>query len=260
MSGWIGGWTNGWAGTSSSSAEGVARVSNWAALPVAAGTGDERFVSSCGVCVTDCDIEGEYHWLPSEAVWKSDGTMYTLAWARDGASEKCRLRPGDTIPAGWTLTGTCTTTSGVITIAGYVYTSVVSTSSRALTVAQYHDLPGGTVSECGVAGGTVVGGTGRWINTRLSPAGRVTLGVYQVVSSAGRLAGEAGQPIFGLLDQSDTDATIRAWSAAGTPGQTACCARSDMNAIGAYFQLMSVNSGGSGVSLELDFAGLITLS
>lgn len=237
---------------------GILTVPAWLGLPTATGSGNERIVLSSGLRVTDCDIEEEYHWLPSEAVRKADGTLYTLAWARDGAGEKCRLRPGDTVPAGWTLSGVCTTTGGVVTISGYIYTSVVSTEGRALTVAQYHAVPGGTVAEAGVAGGTIAAGTGRWINTRLTPGGIVTLGTYLATTTKGRLVGDAGLPIFGLLDQLDAAGPIRAWSAGGEPGQVVACERSDMSTVGAYFQLMSV--GGGSVSLELDFAGLVVMS
>ncbi len=235
-------------------------VATWGALPAATGSGAQRVVLDSGLRVTDCDVEGEYYWLPSEAVRKADGTLYTLAWARDGAGEKCRLRPGDAVPGGWTLVGTCTTTGGVVTISGYLYTTVTSTEARALTVAQYHALPGGTVAEAGVSGGCVVGGTARWINTRLTPAGIVTHGLYQTTTSEGLLEGGAGLPIFGLLEQSDAAGPVRAWSAGGAPGQVAACERADMNAAAAYFQIISVNLGGSGVSLELDFAGLVVMS
>lgn len=235
-------------------------MADWSALPVATGSGTERVVLDSGLRVTDCDIEGEYFWLPSEAVRKADGTLYTLAWARDGAGEKCKLVPGDTVPAGWTLSGTCTTGGGVVTISGYINTVVTSTEARALTVAQYHALPGGTVAEAGVAGGCVVGGTGRWVNTRLTPGGLVSHGLYRATASNGRLLGGAGLPIFGLLDQANATGPVRAWSAGGDPGQVAACERTDMNSGGAYFQLMSVNSGGTGVSLELDFAGLVVMS
>jgi hypothetical protein len=217
-------------------------------------------VLNSGLRVTDCAIEGEHLWLPSEAVRKADGSLYTLTWARDGAGEKCKLFPGDTVPAGWTLVGTCTTTGGVVTISGYLNTVVVSTGARALTVAQYHALPGGSVAEAGVAGGCVVGGTGRWINTRLTSGGVVSHGLYQTTASKGRLLGDAGLPIFGLLDQSNAAGPVRAWSAGGEPGQVAASERTDMNSGGAYFQIMSVDLGGTGVSLELDLAGLVVMS
>jgi len=239
---------------------GVETVATWGALPAASGSGVQRIVSASGLRVTDCDVEGDFLWLPSEAVRKTDGTLYALAWARDGAGEKCKLYPGDTVPAGWTVNGTLTTTGGVVTVTGYGVTTVVSTNPRALTVAQYHALPDGSVAESGVAGGCVVGGTGRWINTRLTSGGLVSHGLYQTTTSRGRLLGAAGVPVFGLLDQSDAAGPIRAWSAGGTPGQVAADERADMSASGAFFQIMSVNSGGSGVAQELDFAGLVVMS
>jgi hypothetical protein len=239
---------------------GIETAATWGALPAATGSGVQRVVLDSGLRVTDCAVEGEYYWLPSEAVRKADGTLYALAWARDGGGEKCRLRPGDAVPGGWTLAGTCTTTGGVVTINGYINTVVVSTEARALTVVQYHALPGGSVAEAGVAGGCVVGGTGRWVNTRLTSGGIVSHGLYQSTASKGRLLGDAGLPIFGLLEQSNAGGPVRAWSAGGEPGQVAACERTDMNSGGAYFQIMSVDLAGTGVSLELDFAGLVVMS
>ena len=261
MSGWMGGWTSGWVGAAASAAEtGIVAVDDWADLPTATGSGDEYIVRACGLVVTDCEIEGAYQWLPSEAVRRSDGTLYTTAWARDAADNPCKIFPGDSYPGTWTLSGTCTTTGGKVTISGYLYAAVASTAARVLVVVQYRALPDGSVSEAGVAGGSVVGGTGRWLNTRLTPAGAVTMGLYQTSVSAGTLAGQAGLPVFGLLDQTSVTSVVRAYSAGGAPGTVAMTDRTQMDASGAYFQIMSVDSGGSGVSLELDYAGLITLT
>lgn len=239
---------------------GLASVATWGALPAASGSGDERLVLNSGLRVTDCDVEGVFLWLPSEAVRKADGTLYTLAWARDGAGEKAKVFPGDTVPGGWTVSGTLTTGGGVVTVSGYAVTAIVSTASRALIVAQYHALPHVSVAESGIAGGTVVSGTARWHNTRLTSGGIVTQGLYRTLTSKGRLVGGAGLPIFGLLDQSAATGPLRSWSAGGGPGEVVTSDRTDMSTSGAYFQVMSVDAMGTGVSQELDYAGLVVMT
>lgn len=239
---------------------GIESVATWGDLPAASGSEEERVVLDSGLRVTDCDVEGEFHWLPSEAVRKDDGTLYTLAWARDAADNKTRLRPGDTVPAAWSVSGTVTTTGGYVNVTGYVNCEVVSTAPRALVLASYAALPDAGVAESGVAGGCVVGGTGRWINTRLQANGHVTHGLYQTDTSGGHLDGAANRPIFGLIEQTTAQGPVRAWSAAGAPGQAVASKRSDMNTGGAYFQVMSVNGGGTGVLQQLNYAGLLVMT
>ncbi len=239
----------------------ITRVATWASVPPATGSGAVYHVTSLGFDIYDMGVEGFNLWVPLEIVQKSDGTFYTPGYCQAAGGGKAKMLPGVALDAEFSTTGTVDVDDADgVAVTGYSYLTITSTASRLLLAQQLHALPGGTVAESGVAAGSVVGGQGRWINTRALSNGLVSMGGYQSQVQKGRLVAEAGRPIWTLLDQSAATGPLRAWSAGGGQGQCVVAERSDMNTSGAYFQVMSVNSGGTGVKSVWDYAVLIALT
>lgn len=239
----------------------ITKVPNWAALSAPTGSGAVRFVTSLGFAVYDLGVGDLNCWVPLEAIQKSDGTFYDADFAQASGGADAVLLPGVPLDGEFTTTGTVDPDDAAgVAVTGFTYLTITTTASRLLLVQQLHALPGASVAESGVAGGSVVGGQGRWINTRGLNGGAGSLGLYQTQVQKGRLTVEAGKPFWTLLDQSASKGPIRAWSAGGGLGQVIVADRSDMSTSGAYFQVMSVDSGGTGVKTVWDYVALIALT
>ena len=120
------------------SSSGIITAANWGALPAATGSGAQRLVLDRGQAFTDVTVEDMALWLPDRAIRDAAGALRTLTWSRDTGGEKCRLRPGDTVPAGWTLgggstAGSISTAGGKVSLTGYLYTDVAD-NDAALTI------------------------------------------------------------------------------------------------------------------------------
>ena len=239
----------------------ITRVATWASVPAATGSGAVYHVTSLGYAVYDLGLDGLNLWVPLEAVQKSDGTYYTAGYCQAAGGAEAKMLPGVALDAEFSTTGTVNVDDADgVAVTGYSYLTITSTATRLLIAQQLHALPGGTVAESGVAGGSVVGGQARWINARALSGGLVSMGLYQSQVQKGRLVAEAGKPFWALLDQSAATGPLRAWSAGGGLGQGVIAERADMSTSGAYFQVMSVNSGGTGVKTVWDYAVLIALT
>lgn len=239
----------------------ITKVANWASLPAAMGSGAVRHVTSLGFAVYDLGVGSLNCWVPLEIVQRVDGTFYDADFCTASGGAQAKLLPQVALDGEFNTTGTVDPDDADgVAVTGFTYLTITSTASRLLLVQQLHALPGASVAESGVAAGSVVGGQGRWINTRALDSGAVSMGGYQAQTQKGRLVAEAGKPIWTLLDQSAATGPIRAWSAGGGLGQGIVCDRADMSTSGAYFQVMSVNSGGSGVKTVWDFVALIALT
>lgn len=239
----------------------INKVATWGSLPAATGSGAVYHVTSLGYAVYDLGLDGLDVWVPLEAIQKSDGTYYDAAYAQASGSTEAALLPGVALGGEFTTTGTVDPDDADgVAVTGYTYLTITTTAPRLLAVQQLHALPGASVAESGVAAGSVVSAQGRWLNFRALNSGAVSLGLYQTQVQKGRLTAEAGKPFWMLLDQSNAKGPIRTWSAAGGSGLVCLADRDDMSTSGAYFQVMSVDSGGTGVKTVWDYVALIALT
>lgn len=239
----------------------ITKVPNWAALSAPTGSGAVRFVTSLGFAVYDLGVGDLSCWVPLEAIQKSDGTYYDADFAQASGGADAVLLPGVPLDGEFTTTGTVDPDDADgVAVTGYTYLPITSTASRLLAVQQLHALPGAGVAESGVAAGSVVSGQGRWLNFRALNSGAVSLGLYQSQVQQGRMTAEAGKPFWMLLDQSNAKGPIRTWSAAGGSGLACLADRGYMSTSGAYFQVMSVAFGGTGVKTVWDYVALIALT
>lgn len=239
----------------------INEVATWAALPAASGSGAVYHVTSLGYAVYDLVVGALAVWVPLEAVQKSDGTYYSAAYAQAAGGAEAVLLPGVPLDGEFATTGTVDPDDlDGVAVTGYTYLTITTTAPRLLAVQQLSALPGAGVAESGVAAGSVVSAQGRWINFRALNSGAVSMGLYQSQVQQGRMTAEAGKPFWMLLDQSSTKGPIRTWSAAGGSGLACLADRDDMSTSGAYFQVMSVDSGGTGVKTVWDYVALIALT
>lgn len=237
---------------------GIVRVASQGGLPEPTGSGALRYLEDQDLVVVDSTLGSGVSaidaWVPAEAGLDGAGDLASLPWIEASGGTKARLWPGDSVGVEWTTAGTVSTAGGKVSVSGYSYLTITSTYAKILVVQRLRALPGGTVAESGIAAGSVVGGQGRWINTRCLSTGAVTQGTYQSITNKGRATGAAGKTIWTLIDQSSAKGPIRTW---GDDGGVVVSDLSDMSSNGAYFQVMSVNSGGTGVTTEWDFVGAV---
>jgi hypothetical protein len=246
---------------------GVPIVAQESDLPAASGSGDLYYVVEGGLVVVDTMIGTNPLWLPVEALRQSDGTYYSAAWGQNAAGDPAKVFPGDVLTVGagrWTFGGAGIDPNDALGVAvnGYGYIDLVGTASRVLIVQKLVALPGPSVAESGIMGGSTVGGTARYINSRIDDAGEITHGLYQTITSQGVFLGEADKTFWTLVDMNSAGAAIRSWSmgAGASLGGTALSTRANMGITGAYFQMMSVNPAGTGVKTVWAHAGLIELT
>lgn len=246
---------------------GVVTYATEAALPTPTGSGDLAYCEEVGAVLIDTSITGGHMWLPAEAVVKEDGTLFDAAYGASSGGSVARVVAGTTITTGaghWTLSGAGaidTADPDGVAVTGYGYMSLVGTARRLLIVSKWHTVHAGA-NECSVMGGSTYGGQTRYVNSRLTPAGLVTQGLYLTTTSKGLLKGETGKTIWTLVEQEAASSAVRSWSAGcqDTLGASCVSERQDMGTSGAYMQLMSVNNGGTGQKSVLTLAAVIELT
>jgi len=248
-------------------AAGLVTYATEADLPVATGSGDLAYCEEVGAVLHDTSITGGHLWLPAEAVVKEDGTLFGAAYGASSGGSVARVVAGTTITTGaghWTLSGAGaidTADPDGVAVTGYGYMSLVGTARRFIIVTKWHTVHA-SAEESSVMGGSTYSGQARYINSRLTPGGLVTSGLYTTTTSKGRLKGQTGKTIWTLVEQETATSAVRSWSAGcqDTLGASAVSERQDMGTSGAYMQLMSVDGGGSGVKSIWTLAAVIELT
>lgn len=249
---------------------GIILAANWGALPTATGSENQRFVLDRGQVFTDVTVEDVSLWLPDRAIRDAAGAIRTLTWSRDTAGVKCRLRPGDTVPAGWTLgggssAGSISTAGGKISLTGYLYTPVAD-NDAALTilVMQLHSASAFANSNSGNnigvfagnnnAGNAMVGLRVRSTSTT-PPLG---VGYYSTSIGKGRALAKVGEPSFALIDWSSGGLALV--DGIGTPSDSIVGPQSLFGAAAAWCEAVSIDEGGTDRLLELDIFGQIKVA
>ena len=246
---------------------GIPTYATEADLPTATGSGDLAYCEEVGAVLIDTPITGGHMWLPAEAVIKEDGTLFSAAYGASSGGSVSRVVAGTTITEGaghWTLSGAGaidTADPDGVAVTGYGYMSLVGTARRFIIVSKWHTVHADAV-EASVMGGSTYGGQARYVNSRFTPGGLVQSGLYLTTTSKGRLKGETGKTIWTLVEQEAATSAVRAWSAGcgDTKGAACVSERQDMGTSGAFFQLMSVNGGGTGQKSVLTLAAVIELT
>jgi hypothetical protein len=254
-------------GIAATTGQGVTTVADWGALPAATGSGAQRLVLDRGQVFTDVTVEDVSLWLPDRAIRDAAGALRTLTWSRDTGGEKCRLRPGDTVPAGWTLgggstAGSISTAGGKVSLTGYLYTDVAD-SDAALTilVMQLHSASAfantsannniGVFAGNNNAGNAMVGLRVR--GTSSTPP--LDVGYYNNSIGKGRALAKVGEPSFALIDWSSGGLALA--DGIGTPSDSIVGPQSLFSAGQRWCEAVSIDEGGTDRLLELDLFGQI---
>jgi hypothetical protein len=252
--------------TSGGGAGGIPSYDTEANLPTPTGSGDLAYCEEVGAVLVDTSVSGGHQWLPAEAVVKEDGSLYSAAYGQSSGGSVARVVEGTTITEGaghWTLSAPGaidTADPDGVAVTGYGYMSLVGTARRFVIVSKWHTVHA-NAAEASVMGGSTYGGQPRYVNSRFI-GGLVRSGLYLTTTSKGRLKGQTSKTIWTLVDQEEATSAIRSWSAGcqDTLGAAAVSERQDMGTSGAYFQLMSVDSGGTGQKSVLTLASVIELT
>lgn len=247
---------------------GVSAIATYDDLPTATGSEERYYVEDRGEVFTDVTVEDMSLWLPDAAIRDDAGELRTLTWSRDTANEKCRLRPGDTVPAGWTLgggstAGSISTAGGKVSLTGYLYADVAD-NDAALTilVMELYAASGFANSNAnnnvGLFAGNDNGAVAAMVGLRVrgtTSTPPLDVGYYNTSIGKGRASARVGEPSFLIIDWSAGG--LAQVGGVGAPVDVIVGAQANFSGANQWFELVSIDEGGTDRLIEYALVGQI---